>query len=474
MATCFVTQLSFAVFVTMPFTTFVYMVQDFYPDASPAVNSRRTGLLASLSNLSMFFTSIPWGLVTDRRGRRGVLNVGNWTASASVLLLGLQHSFAGACACRVVGGLLNGTLVTMKAVIADVTDDTNAARAFSLLSVAWGVGAILGPVLGGLLSRPCREGGVLAGAASCVPGSILGRQPYLLPCLTSSLMCAIAGALSLKLPETMRKATSQKPAQQQPCLVGDGEEQPLLLEVEMQDAAPTPGPDASPPLGSDAAPAVAAPTTVRWFRDSQCVLCLLGYTLCAFIFIQLDELLPLFAADGLNMSPRGLSAPLAFGGAVVLSFTLFCYPLLVRHAGLRASTRGGFVATSVSTLIVPVASLATSIGLRNTILYIGIATRGIAAVVCFTGSMILVNKAAPGGQLGEVNGMGQCLAALVRGLGPAIAGVEWAASLKGPAGAQFAPFVSIAAMALLGTVLYGRVDFDRASSREPTGEAVVE
>ena len=470
--TCFVTQLSFAVFVTMPFTTFVYMVQDFYPDASAAENSRRTGLLASLSNLSMFLTSIPWGFVTDRRGRRGVLNVGNWTATLTVLLLGLQHTFGAACACRVVGGLCNGTLVTMKAIIADVTDDTNAARAFSLLSVAWGVGAILGPVLGGLLSRPCREGGVLAGAASCHPGSILDRQPYFLPCLTCSLMCALAGALSLKLPETMRKATPQKPAQQ-PCVVGDGEEQPLLLEVEMQNTPDVLPAVAAPPLDSDASSLVAAPTTVRWFRDTQCVLCLLGYTLCAFIFIQLDELLPLFAADGLNMSPRGLSAPLAFGGAVVLSFTLLCYPLLVRRAGLRASTRGGFVATSVSTLIVPVASLAASVGQRNFILYVGIATRGIAAVICFTGSMILVNKAAPGGQLGEVNGMGQCLAALVRGLGPAIAGVEWAASLKGPAGAQFAPFMSIAAMALLGTVLYGRVDFDRASSRPSSGDEAV-
>ena len=467
MATCFLTQLSFGVFVTMPFTTFVYMVQDFFPSDSTALNSQRTGLLASLSNLSMFLTSIPWGYVTDRRGRRPVLNIGNWTASATILLLGLQHTFGGACACRVVGGLLNGTLVTMKAVIADVTDDTNAAKAFSLLSVAWGVGAILGPVLGGLLSRPCREGGVLFGAASCAPGSVLERQPYLLPCLTCSLMCALAGTLSLRLPETMRKGTdAARPAPvREPCVMGDGEEQPMLLEVEMQQTAPPPDTDASP-VAAASAP---APPPVRWFRDRQCVLCLLGYALCAFIFIQLDELLPLFAADGLDMSPRGLSAPLAFGGAVVLSFTLFCYPPLVRRVGLRASTRGGFVATSVSTLIVPYASLATSTGLQNAILYVGIAARGVSAVTCFTSSMLMVNKSSPAGQLGEVNGMWQCLAALVRGLGPAIAGLEWSASLNGPGGAQFAPFVSIAAMALLGTVLYGQVDFDKASSRRSAG-----
>ena len=458
---CCVTQLAFGVFVTLPFTTFVYMVQDFYPTASDASLSRRTGLLASLSNLSMFVSSIPWGLVTDKRGRRPVLNVGNWSAAVTVLLLGFAPNYGFACACRVVGGLLNGTLGAMKAVIADVTDDTNAPLAFSALSVAWGVGAVLGPALGGLLSRPCREGGLLFGATSCSPGSILSRMPYILPCLFCSFLCGLAGCLSLRLPETIHRP-GQPPIDAPPRCVDDAEDVPLLQpqstsELELQSSSATP--DVLPPVEQPTLP----PTPVRWFRDRQCVLCLLGYALCAFIFIQMDELLPLFAAaeEGLGMSPRSLSAPLAFGGAVVFAFTLFCYPPMVRRVGLRTSTRGGYLVTSLSTLIVPVAALATG-GLRSAILYIAIAFRSVAAVTVFTSSMLMVNKSAPAGQLGEVNGMGQCLAALVRGLGPAIAGLEWGASVKSSTqGAHFLPFLSISLMALIGIVLYGEVDFSK-------------
>jgi hypothetical protein len=115
MLTCFTTQLALAVFVTMPFTTLIYMCQDLKPDASPEALSRWTGLLASLSNLGMFVTSIPWGLASDRLGRRPVLLTGNASAALSVLALGLCRSYGLACACRLVGGLANGTLGTMKA-----------------------------------------------------------------------------------------------------------------------------------------------------------------------------------------------------------------------------------------------------------------------------------------------------------------------------------------------------------------------
>ena len=82
--------------------------------------------------------------------------------------------------------------------------------------------------------------------------------------------------------------------------------------------------------------------------------------------------------------------------------------------------------------------------------------------------MIMVNRAAPSGQMGEVNGAGQALASLVRGAGPALAGLEWAAAVRsaehaGTAdGAQYGPFAAVAAMSLLGILLYARVRFDEA------------
>ncbi len=76
----------------------------------------------------------------------------------------------------------------------------------------------------------------------------------------------------------------------------------------------------------------------------------------------------------------------------------------------------------------------------------------------FTGSIIAVNAAPSPAQLGSVNGVGQTLAALVRGLGPALGGVLWSVSLGlHSAGQQFLTFAMIAGVAAATWVLYGFV-----------------
>lgn len=238
------------------------------------------------------------------------------------------------------------------------------------------------------------------------------------------------------------------------------------------------------------------------------------------MYIQLDELLPLFAAaprsaGGLGLGPKQLAAPLAFGGAAVFTFTLLAYPPLVARLGLRAATRGGFAASAFAALFMPIASVPDGASpaaarARTALLYIAVTLRGGAAVTVFTSrcvhlaccvwdvravcqtvavsvsvltlcsyvrSMIMVNRAAPAGQMGEVNGAGQALASLVRGAGPALAGLEWSAAVRSAAlagaanGAQYAPFAAIAAMSLLGILLYARVRFDEDGDATKPGPA---
>ena len=79
-------------------------------------------------------------------------------------------------------------------------------------------------------------------------------------------------------------------------------------------------------------------------------------------------------------------------------------------------------------------------------------------------AVVLVNKAAPPGQLGVVNGAGQMLASAVRGAAPALCGVVWAASLgMRMSGHQFLPF-GISAAGLIGTS--GLYFLQRATVRE--------
>eukprot|EP00967_Tisochrysis_lutea_P067569 scaffold88276_cov15-Tisochrysis_lutea.AAC.1 len=77
------------------------------------------------------------------------------------------------------------------------------------------------------------------------------------------------------------------------------------------------------------------------------------------------------------------------------------------------------------------------------------AIKAFAQSSSFTGSIVMVNAAPHASQLGTVNGIGQTMAALVRGLGPALGGIMWAASLSFKhAGQQAFPFTLVALVAI--------------------------
>ncbi len=84
--------------------------------------------------------------------------------------------------------------------------------------------------------------------------------------------------------------------------------------------------------------------------------------------------------------------------------------------------------------------------------------KSIAQCASFTGALVMVNAAPHKSQLGEVNGVGQTVAAAVRGAGPALGGLLWAACLALHApGQQFLPFAVVACLAIAGWVTAGYI-----------------
>ena len=49
---------------------------------------------------------------------------------------------------------LSGAIGTIKAVISEVSDDSNQALGIAMIGLAWGVGIIIGPAVSGALSDP--------------------------------------------------------------------------------------------------------------------------------------------------------------------------------------------------------------------------------------------------------------------------------------------------------------------------------
>lgn len=125
------------------------------------------GLIAA-SYSAMQFLFVPvWGALSDRVGRRPILLVSMVATSASMVMLGFAESFAMLVAARLVGGVATANIAVAQAYIADTTTHEGRARGMGLIGTAFGLGFVLGPFVGGVLSTvslgtPARVAAALA------------------------------------------------------------------------------------------------------------------------------------------------------------------------------------------------------------------------------------------------------------------------------------------------------------------------
>jgi len=107
-------------------------------------------LLASFSVMQLVFSPF-LGRLSDTRGRKPVLLFSILTSVGSFLLFTFANSYLVLLLSRIVAGLATEGAVA-QAYIADITTSENRSIGIGKLGAAIGVGFILGPVIGGLLS----------------------------------------------------------------------------------------------------------------------------------------------------------------------------------------------------------------------------------------------------------------------------------------------------------------------------------
>ena len=93
------------------------------------------------------------GRLSDRFGRRPILLISLFGTLVSFLLLGFAETLLVLFVARIFDGLTGGNISVAQAYIADVTDEKNRAKGLGLIGAAFGLGFILGPATGGLLSQ---------------------------------------------------------------------------------------------------------------------------------------------------------------------------------------------------------------------------------------------------------------------------------------------------------------------------------
>ena len=90
------------------------------------------------------------GALSDRFGRRPVVLLSNFGLGADYILMALAPSLSWLFAGRIISGITSASISTGYAYIADVTEPQMRAARFGMMGVAFGVGFVLGPALGGL------------------------------------------------------------------------------------------------------------------------------------------------------------------------------------------------------------------------------------------------------------------------------------------------------------------------------------
>jgi MFS family permease len=108
------------------------------------------GVLIGLYALTQFVSAPFWGRISDRIGRRPVILISLAGTVSANLLWAFTDSFAWLVVSRLVAGGLSGSVVVANAAVGDITPPEGRARAMGLVGMAFGLGFVLGPAIGGL------------------------------------------------------------------------------------------------------------------------------------------------------------------------------------------------------------------------------------------------------------------------------------------------------------------------------------
>uniref|UniRef100_A0ACD6A3I9 Uncharacterized protein n=1 Tax=Avena sativa TaxID=4498 RepID=A0ACD6A3I9_AVESA len=392
-----VTSLASALPISSLFPFLYFMIQDMHVAETEQDIGLYAGLLGASYMAGRFFSSLFWGVVADRVGRKPIIAFSLFTVVIFNTLFGLSTKYWMALTTRVLLGSLNGMLAPMKAYCIEVCRPEHHALGLSILSTAWGVGLVVGPSIGGYLAQPVKQYPNLFSE-----NSIFGRFPYFLPCLCISLIALGALISCIWLPETLHMHKN------------------LEMEVEM--------------VGdSRVAPCREAPHPEKsLYKNRPLMSSIAPYCVFTLHDTAYSEIFSLWTISdrkygGLGFSSKDVGQVLAVSGAGLLVYQLFIYRYVHQLLGSVHSCR---IASALSIPILAAYPFMTNLsGTRlGLALYFAAIVKGALAMTILTGNSILQNNAVSQSQRGAANGLSATAQSFFKTIAPAGAGLlfSWA------------------------------------------------
>ena len=158
-----------------------------------ALGAELLGVFATVFAVMQFLCSPLLGALSDRFGRRPVIILSNFGLAVDYLIMALAPNVGWFFLGRILAGGTSASSSTAYAYIADVTSSEKRAASFGLIGGAFGLGFIMGPMLGGILGQIDPRLPFWAAAGLSLLNGVYG-----LMVLPESLSKANRGAFSVK------------------------------------------------------------------------------------------------------------------------------------------------------------------------------------------------------------------------------------------------------------------------------------
>ena len=381
--------------LVIPFLT--YFVQDLASAEGIVDTGSRdfwVGIVIATYSLAQFISTPILGSISDRIGRRPVLMFGLAANSLFFIVFGLSGSLTMAIIARFLAGAGNGNIAVAKAYIGDISEDHQVAGRMGMLGAAFGLGFMIGPFLGGVLSDPA------TGIGGPFDTQFWSDYPYLLPCLFSSAMSAIALILaSFMLPESLPKE-SRSESEKSPISQLGATFTSIASVLRL--------------------PNISALVNVNF-------LFLVGFTMMHGTFILFTSMEP--ESGGLGWTERENGWVFAFIGLVGVVVQGGLIRPLVRRFSLRGLMLAGTVLTGIGIASIPYSSA----DMPMLIFWSFCAAFAIGnGIYSPTQSSLLTFASKQGGhELGTIMGAQEGLGALARIIGPLLSAVIWSETVEG-------------------------------------------
>jgi len=325
------------------------------------------GVLSAAYSLLQFLFAPFWGERSDRIGRRPVLLLTVAGTALSYLLWAFSGSFWLFIVARLVGGAMSGNLSVATAAVADVTTRENRAKGMGLIGVAFGLGFITGPMIGGII------GAIEPGAR----WSPWGINPF------SAVAFVATGFSLLNL---------------------------LWISARFRETF-------VPGLGAELPERTRHPVRALFaIRDATVRRANLVYFLVALIFSGYEITISFLATERLQYSEHQLTYIFVFAGVVsILTQGLLVRRLVPRFGEKRAAV-GGLAAIAAGFALMAFARTAGPV-------YAAIALVSIGAGFSNVAFSSLISLYSPPDEQGKVLGVFRSLGSLARAVGPLAAGI---------------------------------------------------